>query len=198
MKPAPFGAGYRPVLADGRFIAFCVGYMLAGMAYSIMMVLLPVYAKENFGVAESQYGLIMMTNGGLVVLSQMFVTHLSGRYRQFRVLAAGSLVWALGVGSVALGRGFFAFLASMVVVTIGEMMVMPSSKTLSANLASSSMRGKYMGVYDATRAISFGIGPVLGGFLNDTLSPVAMWYAGGLLGAAAAGLFIRLETRRPS
>ena len=195
VKPPLFGPGYRQVLGDGQFIAFCVGYMLAGMAYSVMMVLLPVYAKENFGVAESQYGWIMMVNGGMVVLFQMLVTRLGARYRQLRVLAAGSLVWALGVGSVALGRGFFAFLGSMVVVTLGEMIVMPASKTLSANLASSSMRGKYMGVFDATSVISFGVGPVLGGFLNDTFSPIVMWYVGGLLGLMAAVLFIRLEAR---
>jgi len=46
-----------------------------------------------------------------------------------------------------------------------------------------------------------GIGPVLGGTLNDQVAPVAIWYAGLVLGAIAMGGFIvlgRLLPRRPA
>jgi MFS family permease len=113
-------AGYGPVLRDRAFMAVCAMLMLAGMAYSLMMVLLPVYAKENFGVPESQYGFIMATNAAMVVLFQYGITKITGRYHHLPVMAAGAMFYALGVGSVALGQSFPAFLASMVVLTIGD------------------------------------------------------------------------------
>ncbi|HEY75324.1 MAG TPA: MFS transporter [Thermoflexia bacterium] len=178
--------GYGQILRDRPFLAFCGVYTLAGMAYSLMMVLLPVYAKENFGVPESQYGFIMATNAAMVVLFQYTVTRITERRHYLPVLTIGSLFYAAGVGSVALGRGFPAFLLSMVILTIGEMIMIPTSTALTANLAPPTMRGRYMSVYGLTWGIGFAVGPVLGGVLNDQIAPVAIWYGGMVMGLAAA------------
>lgn len=184
--------GYGHVLRDRPFLAFCGVYTLAVMAHVLMMVLLPVYAKENFGVPESQYGFIMATNAAMVVLFQYATTQITERYHHLPVLAVGALFLALGTGSVALGWNFPTFLASMVILTIGEMIVVPTSTALTANLAPSTMRGRYMSVYGLTWGIGFGIGPVIGGFLNDTLAPVAIWHGGLGMGLVAALGFVLL------
>jgi len=189
--------GYGPVLRDRPFLAFCVAYSFAGMAYSLMMVLLPVYVKENFGVPESSYGFILATNAAMVVLFQYGVTRLTQRYYHLPVLAVGSLFYALGVGSVALGAGFAGFLVSMIILTVGELIMIPTSTALTANLAPPDMRGRYMGVYGLTWGVAMGIGPVLGGTLNDQVAPVAIWYAGLVLGAVAAIGFLILARVMP-
>jgi len=201
---SPTEGGYGQVLRDRPFLAFCGVYTLAGMAHVMMMVLLPVYAKENFGVPESQYGFIMATNAAMVVLFQYAITRITERYHHLPVLAIGSLFLALGTGSVALGWNFLTFLASMVILTIGEMIVIPTSTALTANLAPPTMRGRYMSVYSLTWGIGFGIGPVIGGFLNDNLAPVAIWYGGLVMGLVATlgfGLLARAlrarETKPP-
>jgi MFS family permease len=187
--------GYRPLLRDRPFLAFCGVYTLAGMAYSLMMVLLPVYTKENFGVPENRYGFIMGTNAAMVVLFQYTVTRITERHHHLAVLAIGSLFYALGVGSVAWGWSFPTFLLSMVLLTIGEMIMIPTSTALTADLAPPDMRGRYMSAYGLTWSIGFGIGPVVGGFLNDSIAPVAIWYAGLLMGLAAAFGFLLLARR---
>ncbi len=184
--------GYGHILGDRPFLAFCGVYTLAGMAYSLMMVLLAVYVKENFGVPENQYGFIMATNALMVVLLQFATTQITKHYHPLPVLAIGSLFYAVGVGSVALGWNFPTFLLSMVILTIGEMIMIPTSTTLTANLAPPDMRGRYMSVYGLTWGIGFGIGPVIGGFLNDNLAPVAAWYGGLAMGLAAAVGFVWL------
>ncbi len=191
----PTDGGYGQVLRDRPFLAFCGVYTLAVMAHVLMMVLLPVYAKENFGVPENQYGFIMATNAAMVVLFQYATTRITERYHHLPVLAVGSLFLALGTGSVAFGWNFPTFLASMVILTIGEMIVIPTSTALTANLAPPTMRGRYMSIYGLTWGIGFGIGPVIGGFLNDTLAPVAIWYGGlamGLVGALGFALLARV------
>jgi MFS family permease len=185
-KQAHGSRGYTPIFRDGAFLGFSGIYTLSGLGYSLMMVLLPVYAYENFGILEKQYGFIMATNAAMVVLLQYFVTRVTARYPALPVLATGSLFYALGVGSVALGRSFFAFWSSMVVLTIGEMIMIPTSTALTANLAPADMRGRYMGIYSLAWGIGVGVSPVFGGFLNDAIAPVAIWYFGlttGLLGA---------------
>lgn len=184
-KTSDRDSGYGPVLRDRTFMTFSVVYTLAAMAAPLMMVLLPVYAKENYSVLERQYGFIMATNAAMVVLLQFSVTRVSKRYPALPVLTLGAFVYALGVGSVALGSGFWYFLGSMVILTFGEMLLVPTGTALTANLAPAEMRGRYMGIYSLTWGIGSGVAPVIGGLLYDHVAPVAMWYGGlviGLLG----------------
>jgi MFS family permease len=188
---------YRPVLRDRAFLEFCMISVMAGMAYAMMMVLLPVYVKENFGIVERQYGFIMAANALMVVIFQYGITRVSDRYHHLPVLAMGSLFYALGVGSVAFGEGFTAFLISMIVLTIGEMIVIPTSTALAANLAPVDMRGRYMGIFTLTWGLAFATGPVIGGVLNDQISPAAIWVGGFGIGLIAAFGFLILMRRIP-
>lgn len=190
-------SGYSEVLRDRLFLTFCAIYALAGVAYVMFMVLLPVYAKENYGVIESQYGFIMATNAAMVVLFQYLVTNRTLRFSRWHVLGVGALFYAVGVGSVALGQGFAAFLLSMVILTIGEMMMMPTATALTADLAPHQMRGRYMGIYSLTFGIGIGIGPVFGGLLNDHISPHAIWIGGMILALSASLGFVLLARAHP-
>jgi MFS family permease len=185
--------GFGPIFRDRRFLAFCGVYTLAGLAYSILMVLLPVYANEQFNVPESEYGFIMATNAAMVVTLQFLITRVTERYHHLPVLAVGSLFYAFGVGSVALGSSFTAFLLSMIVLTVGEMIMIPTSTALTANLAPPDMRGRYMSMYGLTWGIAVGVGPVFGGLLNDKLAPVITWYGGMAAGLMAALGFVLLH-----
>ncbi len=191
------GGGYGPVLRDRSFVAFCGVFVLATIPASVIMMLLAVYAKENFGVPESQYGFIMATNAAMVVLFQYLVTRTSQRHSNWRVLTLGALLYALGAGSVVLGQGFWAFWASMVILTIGELLLAPTGSAMAANLAPADMRGRYMGLYGLTWGVSFGLGPVIAGLLNDNVAPAAMWLFAGLTGLAAALGFALLGRRTP-
>ncbi|MGC8782347.1 MAG: MDR family MFS transporter [Anaerolineae bacterium] len=184
--------GYGPVLRDLPFVVFCAVYVVATMPSSIMMTLLAVYAKENFGVPESRYGFIMATNALMVVLFQYAVTRRAERHRPLRVLTAGALLYAAGVGSVALGRSFPAFVLSMAILTAGELLLVPTATALAANLAPAEMRGRYMGLFGMTWGIGFGIAPVIGGVLSDRVAPIAPWYGGLALGLSAAAGFLLL------
>ncbi len=165
------------------------------MPASLIMMLLAVYAKENFGVPESQYGFIMATNAVMVVLFQFAVTRRSQRYAVWRTLTLGAAFYAAGAGSVALFHSFWGFWASMVVLTVGELLLAPTGSTVAANLAPADMRGRYMGLYGLTWGASFGIAPVIGGYLNDHVAPAAIWVFGLAIGLAAATGFLLLGRR---
>jgi MFS family permease len=194
-------AGYGLVLRDRPFLGFAGAYALAGMCYSLIWVLLPVYAKDNYGVPESLYGFIPATNAAMVVLLQYVVTRVSSRRRALPVLAVGALFYALGIGSVSLGRGFPFFLGSMVIATIGELIMIPTATAYTANKAPADMRGRYMATYSLTYSLAQGIGPVIAGYLNDHVGPVWIWYAGlafGMASASGFGLMARASRSRAS
>lgn len=192
--------GYFAVFADRRFMATMVGFTIATVGAALMFVLLAVYAKTQFGIPESRYGFIMASNALVVVAFQMMATRISRRFPPYRVLALGSLLYSVGIGSVALGSSFLAFLASMLILTLGELLLVPTTSALVANMAPPDMRGRYMSIYGLTWGAGSGIGPVFGGFLSDTIGPRAIWLGGAIICIISAALFgvLARRTRPPA
>jgi len=120
------------------------------------------------------------------------ITSITKRYMSLLVLAIGSLFYAFAVGSVAFAQGFLGFWIAMVIMTIGELILAPTSSTYAANLAPVDKRGRYMSLYGLTWPVGAGIGPLFGGILSDTLGPRSTWFGGLLVGLISAGLFFLL------
>jgi MFS family permease len=70
---------------------------------------------------------------------------------------------------------------NIVIITIGEMIVVPTSQALAANFAPEDMRGRYMAVYGLSWAIPSTIGPGAAGYILDNYNPNLLWYIGGVL-----------------
>ena len=192
--PLPFG-GYLKVFSDRPFVYFIIAFTLNQVCAALVWVLLGVHAKNNFGVAENQYGFIPMTNALMVVLLQAIVTRRTKKHNPLPVLALGSLFYTVAVTSVAFGRGFMGFWVSMVIMTVGELILMPTATTFTANLAPADMRGRYMSLFSLTWGVAQGIGPVAGGFLADSYGPPAPWLGGGVAGILAVMAFVVLAAR---
>jgi MFS family permease len=95
--------------------------------------------------------------------------------------------------------GFWGFWVSMVVMTVGELIQSPTASTYAANRAPEDMRGRYMSLYGLTWPLGAGVGPVLGGWLNDNISPQAIWIGAlviGLLSSTGFALMALAERRR--
>jgi MFS family permease len=189
--------GYLQVLRDTHFLSFAGVFMLTQMCAALIWILMPVYANNIYRVPESRYGFIPATNALMVVFLQVSVTGITKRYRPLPVMMVGTIFYALGVGSVAFGHSFVGFWISMVIMTVGELILMPTASSYVAMLAPPDMRGRYMSVAGLTWSTSLGIAPLLGGYLNDTIAPVATWFGGFLIGLLGILGFFILSKKQP-
>lgn len=180
VTPAP---GYGHILRHGSFVGFAGLLALGLIAPTMLWILLPIYAKANFGLPESLYGWIPTTNALMCVFLQFPVTEITRRYRPLQVAAVGMFVYACGAGSVALMSGFWGFWVSMVILSMGELILVPTSSKYVADLAPSHLRGRYMSIYWLSFGAARTLSPLIGGFLNDAISGRAIW-----IGALTLGL----------
>lgn len=188
--------GYGRVLKD-RFFTIWVFVLAIGMIAPLMMwTLLAVYTKQNFNLPEYLYSWIPITNALMCVFVQYAVTHVSRRFRPLPVIAVGMLVYAVGVGSVGWMTVFPGFIASMVVMTFGELILVPTGTTYVANRAPADLRGRYMSMYWMTWGLSRAAAPMIGGLLNDHISPRAVWHGGLAIGLASALVLMVLARSR--
>jgi MFS family permease len=183
--------GYSRVFRDRRYLTFIAVFSLGLIAPGMLWVLLAVYTKNNFGMPESMYGLIPMTNALMCVFVQYSVTRATRRHATMPVMAVGMLLYAIGVGSVALMSGFWGFWLSMVILTFGELTLLPTASKFVADIAPEDMRGRYMSLYWLAWGFSRATAPLIGAALNDRVGPQAIWIGGLLIGLASVlGLVI--------
>jgi MFS family permease len=183
--------GYARVFRDRGYMAF-VSLMSVGLiAPTMLWILMPVYAKINFNIPEAMYGWIPSTNAFMCVFIQYAVTQISRRYKTLPVAAVGMLIYAAGAGSVAIMTGFWGFWLSMVILTFGELTLVPTASKYVADTAPADLRGRYMSIYWLGWGLARTLAPLIGGFLNDHLFPQAIWIGGLLIGLTSAfGLII--------
>jgi MFS family permease len=80
-------------------------------------------------------------------------------------------------------------------MTIGELILMPTASAYVAELAPTDMRGRYMSVAGLTWSAAAGIAPLMGGYLNDNVSPAATWYGGFMVGILGILSFLYLSKK---
>jgi MFS family permease len=189
--------GYKRVFQDHPYIIFALLIGIGLIAPSMLWTLLSVYAKHNFGLPENLFGWLPTTNALMCVLVQFPVTQISSQYRPLPVIGVGMLIYALGVGSAALMNSFWGFWASMVLMTFGELTLIPTVSKYIADMAPADKRGRYMSFYWFAWGIARGTAPLIGGFLNDNISPRSIWIGGLIIGLVSTiGLFVLSACKR--
>ena len=194
-KPRHPFEGYGTVFRDKQFIAAVFGFAFTQMAAASVWILMSVYAKTNYGLPESQFGFIAATNAIMVIVFQYAITQRTKHRPALLVMAAGAAFYAVATGSVSLATGFWGFWLCMVVMTIGELLLVPTTSTYAADLAPADMRGRYMSIYGLSWGLASGIASPLGGYLNDAFNPQAIWYGAGTMGTIGLIIFLTLWRR---
>jgi len=188
-------AGYGTVLKDLAFVAFILAGILMLLSYQQMYSTLSVYLRDNHGINPQGYGFLMSTSAITVILFQFWVTRRIKHNPPFLMMALGTLFYMLGFGLFGFVTAYWLFALNIVIITIGEMIIMPTSQALAANFAPETMRGRYMAVFGLTWGIPSIFGPGMAGLVLDNLNPNLLWYGAGLLCAVAALAYYTLHLR---
>jgi MFS family permease len=191
--------GYGAVFRDFPFIAFILSSILMGIVYLQMYGSLSVYLRDNYGINPQGYGILMSTSAVTVILFQFWTTRQIKARPPFQMMALGVIFYAIGFTLFGIVGAFVLFALNIVIITIGEMIIMPTSQTLVAGFAPAEMRGRYMAVFGLSWAVPATIGPGAAGYILDHYDPHLLWYLGGILTLISVlGFFLlhlRLGTR---
>ena len=181
--------GYRVALRDFAFMAFIVASIMMLIVYQQAYGSLSVYLRDVHDIHPQGYGFLMTASAITVVLFQFSVSRwLRGR-GPFLMMAFGTLFYMIGFTMFGLVSVYPLFISAIVIITIGEMIVMPVSQGLVANFAPEEMRGRYMAVFELSWALPSTVGPGLAGYILDNFNPNLLWYISGVLSALAAFSF---------
>jgi MFS family permease len=187
--------GYGVVLTDKAYMAFLVAGMLMGLVYQQMYNSLSVYLRDVHGIQPQGYGFLLTTSAITVILLQFWVSRLIKKQAPFRMMALGTIFYMIGFTMFGLVSWFWLFMTAVVIITMGEMIIMPTMQALAANFAPVEMRGRYMATFGLTWMIPATLGPGAAGIILDTMNPNLLWYIGGGLCLLSALSFYVLHVR---
>jgi MFS family permease len=175
------------VLRNNReFVQVLVACLAVGLVFVQVFSSMSL-AITSSGFSTTVYGLVISLNGALVVLFELPIASITGRYAARRVMAIGFLLIGVGFASNLLPRTIPLLVLTTVVFTLGEMISMPVSGAYVADLAPEHQRGLYMGLYGLTWSLAFVCGPGVGLWLFSA-HPVLLWGLCGVLGIVAAAV----------
>jgi MFS family permease len=186
-------AGYNAVLRDYAYVAFLVVSMLMGLVYQQLYNSLSVYLRDNHGIQPQGYGFLLTTSAITVILFQFQTTRTIKKYPAFLMMALGVFFYMVGFGMFGFVTVYWLFAAAVVIITIGEMVIMPTASALAANFAPEDMRGRYMAVFGLSWALPATVGPSAAGLILDNFNPNLLWYVGALICAVSVLSFYVLH-----
>lgn len=190
--------GYFKVLSDSAYVSFVVITTLMTLVYLQLYSTFSVYLRDVHAIEPDGYGALMSMNATMVVLLQFWMTRRVSSRPPLLMMGLGTAFYMVGFTLFGVVSSWNFFAVAMVLVTIGEMIVIPVSQSLVAHFAPEDMRGRYMAIFGLSWGIPQMIGPSVAGLIMDRIDPYLVWYLCGLLSAVAllGFYFLHVRTRQ--
>jgi predicted MFS family arabinose efflux permease len=182
---------FRSTLAvakDRAFLVFIICGILLVLSMAHMGSTLSVFTVDRLGFSTSQYGLLLTTNGIMVVVSQYPVAYGVNKLSKANGLILGSLFYVIGYLTLGWITSFNLAILTIIIITTGEVTFSPISSAVVAESAPPDKRGRYMGFYALSNTLGFSISPLFGGVLLDLFpsEPRLLWGIIAAVGVVAA------------
>ncbi len=178
---------------DRPFVALVCLVTVLSIVFFQLLATFPLTLHDVFNLEERTIGALFAINTLLIVVFEMVLVHAAGRFHPVRVAALGALLTCLGLGALPLGSSLAFVCFTIVVWTVGEMLSHPMLEGLAASRGPAASRGAYLGLYNATFALSFVLGPPLGTWVYASLGYRTLWFGCAALGVVLAAGFWALS-----
>jgi MFS family permease len=187
---APEGPPERGSLAvifsDRRFLLFLGSAVFAWMTYVAYEVVLPVAIVDGYGYEPSAWGFLVWVNPLLVTLFQVRLTRFATPLAPAPKLMLAMLVMGLPYLVLVWTHSLAAIVFVVVVFVFGEMLWVPTSQAVVADLAPADIRGAYMGAFGSAPAIGFALAPLIGLQVRNSFGDETTWAMFAVIGVIAA------------
>jgi predicted MFS family arabinose efflux permease len=168
------GAGAEPprlaeAPRDRRLLRLTLGSALAWFLFALYDEVFGVFLPDERGIAIATWGLLFTINPVLVTLGQYPVVRWATGRSPRMLLSAGALLNGVAVFLVLPFTSIGVLVVSIVLLTLGEMLLTPVSSALAGELAPERLRGSYQSFLDggygaaSVPAVSLGLFLVGGG-----------------------------------
>lgn len=156
-------------------VATILGSSLAFIDGTVVNVALPALQKD---LKATVVGVQWVIEAYSLFLAALLLVggSLGDRYGRRRIFVAGVVIFAAASAGCGCASGIGQLIAARAVQGIGAALLVPGSLALISNSFPEEERGRAIGTWSGFSAITAAIGPVLGGWLVETISWRAVFF----------------------
>jgi len=173
-------------------LSLCGGIFFVWGAYIQLVTILPVVMNQ-LGFSLVSYSLLWTLNGIFVVTLQPIINWVIQTWAQSfkRQFYLASVLLTIGF-VILLGKfPYMSYIVAMLILTLGEMLILPAVPAAAAQLAPQGKEGAYQGIIGGATSGGRMIGPLLGGIMYDFGGGSSVWgLAITFMGASMVMFFI--------
>lgn len=175
-------------------------FFTATLCFAGMEAILALFTQRYFNWGPHQIGYLFAYVGVVAALMQAgIVGRLVKRFGERALVRTG--LWLMGAAFAIAGLvpPMALFLVAMGLISVASGIMTPSLSGLISLATPAEEQGGVLGIYQSLGSLARAVGPFLGGFVFDVVSPGApLWMAGVVLGIAAlaAARLPRRETAK--
>ena len=189
LPESPRRTSREPVAAspwrDPRLLAMLAAGTCFATLYLQIRVGLPLTMVER-GLPAAQFGLLMTVSSVTVVLAQPLLASRLVPGNPFGTMRVGYLVLGAGLAGTGWASGLAGFLATTVVWSVGDVLLLGLPFAIVSGLAPEGARGRYLAAYGICWGFAAVLAPLLGTRLLDTGGPRLLWLSCAALAVALA------------
>ncbi len=138
---------------------------------------LSIYSNTIFSGTFYEIGIVYMTNGILVILTQPIFYKISSKIGEYSSLVIGGIVYTFGFFTYGFDFNLSQMIISTAILTMGENLAFPSGYSIVASISRKNRIGTNMGIYNAFISMGRATGPLLGGyFIPLVTNHVLFWF----------------------
>lgn len=161
---------------NGLLIILSVSALLLFIVQSQETVTLSNYANILRGLNTSDLGIIYLTNGIAVILTQGMVYRVARKIGNYWSFVIGGFLYSFGFFSFAFFSGLMGMIVATIIFTFGEDFAFPAGLSMVSLVSKPENLGKNMGTYNAFISAGRAAGPLIGGYvLSITVNPFQIW-----------------------
>ncbi len=191
--PGPISSVYR----DKTFLVGMFFLLLIAICFFQLFSIIPVFYKEEVLLNEAGIGIILASNGLLIVLVEMVLVYkLEQHKKPIRFIIYGALLMGGSFLLLAIAPIVALVVLSMVVITFGEMLLFPFTNDFWVSRTSSVNRGQYAAVYTMTFALAHVMAPLLSSKIAYTLGYPTLFIIDFLVCSLGAAGFLWLQKQK--
>lgn len=185
--------GFREALGllarDGLLRAFAVAAAFSLLCYSQIETNLARHLSLTAPHGDALFARVLSTNAITVILAQPFLGRLAERRGAFAGMVLGESLYAVAsLGFLLAGTRPALWVVTMVVFSIGEVLLAPTQQAVVSAIAPEQLRGTYFAAMNLGAALAHGAGPALGGLAYGWRGEAGLF--AGMAGAAVVAALI--------
>ncbi len=183
------------ILKDRSLLCYVLAGILCSVSYVQLESTLPILMRDRFAEKGlTYYSWVLLTNGLTIVCCQLWLNHLTRNFKVEWSVAASCLVFALGfLGFGFSGNRLLFYILSMVVLSLGEVIVFSNGFLLIDRLSPKHLKATYHSTGNLL-SLGFATGPLLGTWILEGQGQTTLFVFSALLLVVSALLYL-LPTR---